>query len=74
MFVGTGEFTDAVHWSAHWERAYSTAEYLDLILTMAPITLLTSDQITELLDRVGAAIDAGGGSFTSDYETLARHR
>lgn len=70
-FVSTGEFGDAAQWSAQWDRTYTTAEYLDLILTMSPIALLTKDQTTELLDNVGAAINAHGGSFISNYETLA---
>lgn len=70
-FVGTGEFTDPTQWSASWTQAYTTAEYVDLILTMSPLTLLTPAQATELLDGIGAAIDALGGRFTSHYETLA---
>lgn len=70
-FVGTGAFTEAGQWSAGWDHTYAKAEYLDLILTMSPIALLTAGQVTELLDRVGAAIDAIGGSFTSHFETLA---
>jgi len=71
VFVGTGEFTDPQQWSAEWDQTYTTAEYLDLILTMSPMALLTSDQATEVLDSTGAAIDAAGGSFVSNYETLA---
>lgn len=70
-FVGTGEFASPDQWSASWTQDYTTAEYLDLILTMSPLALLTPAQTTELLDGVGAAIDALGGRFTSNYETLA---
>ena len=70
--VATGEFAaDAQRWSASWNRTYSTAEYLDLILTMSPLALLSAEQVTGLLAGVGAAVDAAGGSFTSHYETLA---
>jgi SAM-dependent methyltransferase len=70
-FVGTGQFAAPAQWSATWDQDYTTAEYLDLILTMSPLALLTPEQTTELLDGVGAAIDALGGRFTSHYETLA---
>ncbi len=71
VFTGTGEFSAPQQWSATWDQTYTTAEYLDLMLTMSPLALLTSDQAAELTDRVGAAIDTLGGGFTSNYETLA---
>jgi SAM-dependent methyltransferase len=70
-FVGTGEFSGPDVWSAAWDKTYTTAEYLDLILTMGPLALLTPDQTTALLDGVGATIDAVGGRFTSNYKTFA---
>ncbi|MGW4209361.1 class I SAM-dependent methyltransferase [Lentzea sp. NPDC004789] len=70
-FVGTGEFTDPQQWSASWDHTYTTAEYIDMTLTMSPLALLSSEQVTALLDGIGAAIDAHGGEFTSHYETLA---
>jgi SAM-dependent methyltransferase len=70
-FVGTGEFSGSEQWSTRWDQTYTTAEYLDLILTMSPLALLTKDQVTEVLDCVGASIDAAGGSFTMNYDTLA---
>ena len=71
VFVRTGAFADPDLWSATWDHTYTTAEYLDLVHTMSPIALLDSDQVAELFDDVGAAIDALGGSFTTTYETLA---
>jgi hypothetical protein len=35
------------------------------------MSLLTTEQVTQLLDEVGAAVDAAGGSFTSNYTTFA---
>jgi SAM-dependent methyltransferase len=70
-FVSTGEFSAPDQWSASWDRTYTTAEYLDLMLTMSPLALLTSEQAAELADTCGAAIDALGGGFTANYETLA---
>ncbi|MET8761661.1 class I SAM-dependent methyltransferase [Lentzea sp. NPDC004782] len=70
-FVNTGEFSNPDQWSVSWDQSYTTAEYLDLLLTMSPLALLTSDQVTGLLEKVSAAIDAHGGTFTSNYETVA---
>ncbi|MGW6933804.1 class I SAM-dependent methyltransferase [Lentzea sp. NPDC054927] len=70
-FLATGEFSGSELWSAQWDQSYTTAEYLDLILTMSPLALLTNEQVTEVLDCVGTAIDAAGGAFTMTYETLA---
>ena len=70
-FVGTGEFSALAQWSATWDRDYTAAEYCDLILTMSPMVLLTSEQVAEVLNCVADAVDAVGGSFTSNYETLA---
>jgi SAM-dependent methyltransferase len=70
-FVGSGEFGNPDQWRAHWDHTYTTADYLDLVLTMAPMSLLTGEQVTKLLDGIGAAIDAAGGSFTMNYETVA---
>ncbi|MEV6238974.1 methyltransferase domain-containing protein [Lentzea sp. NPDC051838] len=70
-FVGTGDFAAPDVWSATWDKTYTTAEYLDLILTMSPMALLTPEQTTALLDDVGAAVNAIGGQFTSNYTTFA---
>ncbi|MFD4675087.1 class I SAM-dependent methyltransferase [Lentzea sp. NPDC058450] len=69
--VATGAFGHVEQWEAHWERTYTTAEYTDLMLTMSPMAMISPEQITELLDDVGVAIDALGGSFTTRYSTLA---
>jgi hypothetical protein len=70
-FAGTGLFSETDQWQASWERSYTTAEYRDLMLTMSPMALLTTEQATELLDDVGSAIDAIGGRLTTRYDTLA---
>ena len=67
----TGEFSAPDQWTAHWDQTYTTDEYLDLMLTMSPLALLTSEQAAELADGIRTAIDALGGGFTSNYETLA---
>jgi hypothetical protein len=39
--------------------------------THGALTQLPSDKLTEVLEGVGAAIDAMGGSFTMPYTTVA---
>jgi SAM-dependent methyltransferase len=70
-FAGTGEFSGAEQWSADWERSFTTAEFLDLTLTMSPMSMLSAEQVTELMSEIGSAIDAIGGGFTMRYSTLA---
>ncbi|SDH13933.1 Ubiquinone/menaquinone biosynthesis C-methylase UbiE [Lentzea fradiae] len=70
-FVATGEFTSPQQWEAGWERAYTTAGYLDLVRTTGLVAMLTPEQVAGLLDDVGAAIDAAGGSFRTHHDTLA---
>ena len=70
-FTATGAFSHAEQWRTDWERAYTTAEYLDLMRTMSPMSVLSAEQGTELLADVGRAIDAIGGGFTARYSTLA---
>lgn len=70
-FVATGEFTSPRQWSSGWDRHYTTAEYLDLVRTTGLMAMLSPEQAAGLLDDVGAAIDAAGGSFGTRHETLA---
>lgn len=70
-FAATSAFGGAQQWKTSWEHTYTTAEYLELMLTMGPIALLGTEQITALLEAVGGAIDAAGGRFTMQYDTLA---
>jgi SAM-dependent methyltransferase len=66
-----GGFSDPARWRFDWERTYTRAEWLDQMPTFGNLTQLPPDPQTEVLDRVGAAIDAIGGSFTMPYATMA---
>jgi SAM-dependent methyltransferase len=68
---GTGRFHDAEQWRFDWERSYTRDEWLELLPTTGGLTQLSADQLTEILDAVGAAIDSLGGRFTMGYATLA---
>lgn len=67
----SGGFGDPERWRFEWQRAYTRAEWLDLVPTTGALTRLPQDKLAELLAEVGAAIDALGGSFTMNYVTLA---
>jgi SAM-dependent methyltransferase len=58
-------------WRFDWERFYTRDEWLELLPTTGGLTRLSTDKLAEVLDEVGAAIDALGGGFTMSYATLA---
>lgn len=78
MFTGfadgiraTAAFGEPERWRFAWERHHTRAEWLDLLPTTGGLTRLPADQLADVLDAVGAAIDAMGGGFTMSYTTLA---
>ncbi|MEU6553386.1 class I SAM-dependent methyltransferase [Streptomyces sp. NPDC046915] len=66
-----GGFGEPEQWRFDWERTYSRDAWLDQMPTHGTFTRLPPDRLAELLDGVGAAIDAMGGSFTMPYATVA---
>ncbi|HWE91199.1 MAG TPA: class I SAM-dependent methyltransferase [Pseudonocardiaceae bacterium] len=66
-----GAFGEPEPWRFNWEQPYTRDAWLDLMPTTGTLTQLPPDQLTEILDGVGAAIDAMGGGFTMPYVTLA---
>ncbi|GAA2161524.1 class I SAM-dependent methyltransferase [Actinomadura napierensis] len=67
----TGAFAAPDRWRFEWERTYTRDEWLDQMPTQGPLTWLQPEQVAEVLDSVGSAIDALGGSFTMPYATVA---
>ncbi|MFI7449774.1 class I SAM-dependent methyltransferase [Nonomuraea sp. NPDC049714] len=67
----TEQFTDFDQWRFDWERSYTRDQWLDLLPTTGGLSQLRPDQLAEVLDAVGAAIDSLGGRFTMNYTTLA---
>ncbi|MGW0183411.1 class I SAM-dependent methyltransferase [Nocardia sp. NPDC003345] len=67
----TGQFDEPEQWQFDWQRSYTRDEWLELLPTTGGLTGLRPDQLAEILDAVGAAIDGLGGVFTMDYTTLA---
>jgi SAM-dependent methyltransferase len=66
-----GGFGAPEQWRFDWEHSYSRDEWLDQLPTQGPLTRLPPDKLTEVLEGVGAAIDALGGRFTMPYVTVA---
>ncbi|WP_083880551.1 class I SAM-dependent methyltransferase [Nocardia araoensis] len=67
----TGRFGDPLESNYRWERTYTRDEWLDQLPTHGSMTRLPQDKLAQVLDGVGAAIDAMGGSFTLPYTTVA---
>ncbi|MET8339241.1 class I SAM-dependent methyltransferase [Streptosporangium canum] len=67
----TEQFNDPEQWRFDWERSYTRDQWLDLLPTTGGLTQLRPDQLAEILDAVGGAIDSLGGHFTMNYTTLA---
>ena len=69
--AAAGAFGEPGQWEFDWERSYSRDEWLDQLPTSGTLTRLAPERLADLLDGIGAAIDAAGGSFTMAYSTVA---
>jgi SAM-dependent methyltransferase len=68
--VEVGAFGVPEQWRFDWERSYTRDEWLDQVPTTGDHGQFPPAKLDELLARIGAAIDAVGGSFTMRYATL----
>jgi SAM-dependent methyltransferase len=66
-----GAFGEPEEWLSHWSRPYTRDEWLDLVPTTGGFGRMPESLQREVLDGLGAAVDAAGGSFTMGYTTLA---
>ena len=66
-----GGFSEPEHWRFDWACTYTRDEWLDQLPTSGALTQLPADKLAEILDGVGAAIDALDGSITVPYATVA---
>ncbi|MGA8117490.1 MAG: class I SAM-dependent methyltransferase [Actinocatenispora sp.] len=64
-------FGEPEQWRFDWEHTYTRDAWLDQLPTQGSLTQLPPDKLAEVLEGVGAAIDAMGGSFTMSYTTVA---
>jgi len=67
----TGVFGEPAEWLSDWDRPYTRDEWLDLVPTIGGFTRHPQAIQRELLDGLGAAVDAAGGTFTMSYVTIA---
>jgi SAM-dependent methyltransferase len=65
-----GGFSEPEEWLTRWQRPYTRAEWLDLVPTTGGFSRLPDGVQAEVLDGLGAAVDAAGGTFTMGYTTL----
>ncbi|WP_371628272.1 class I SAM-dependent methyltransferase [Streptomyces sp. NBC_00341] len=68
----TGGFEEPEQWRFDWRQSYTRDQWLDLLPTTGGLTQLRPDQLAEVLDAVGAAIDSLGGRFTMKLPTWWR--
>ena len=66
-----GAFGEPEEWLSYWQRPYTRDEWLDLVPTTGGFTQRPEAIQTELLDGLGAAVDAAGGTFIMSYTTIA---
>ncbi|MBT2406839.1 MULTISPECIES: bifunctional 2-polyprenyl-6-hydroxyphenol methylase/3-demethylubiquinol 3-O-methyltransferase UbiG [unclassified Streptomyces] len=65
-----GGFSEPEQWQFDWEWSYTRDAWLDQMPTQGAFTRLPAASLTEVLEGVGAAIDAMGGRFTMRYATV----
>jgi SAM-dependent methyltransferase len=66
----TGSFAEPEQWRFDWERTYTRDEWLDQLPTQGDHSQFPADVLAEVLEGVGAVIDAAGGSFPVLYSAL----
>ena len=64
----TGAFDEPEQWRFEWTQSYTRDEWLDALRTTGGA--IPESQLADLLEAVGDAIDAVGGSFTLSYVTF----
>lgn len=64
----TGAFDEPDESQLSWAQTYTREEWLDALRTSGGA--IPEDQFAQLIDGIGAAIDAAGGSFTMQYTTF----
>ncbi|MFE9410743.1 class I SAM-dependent methyltransferase [Streptomyces sp. NPDC006704] len=66
-----GAFEKPERWRFDWEAVHTRDALLDQLPTTGLLTRLPEPQLATILRKVGAAVDALGGSFTMRYATVA---
>jgi SAM-dependent methyltransferase len=66
-----GEFSDPDQWRYDWEKSYRRDEWLDQLPTSGALSGVPPNGLAEVLEAVGAAIDALGGGIAVQITTVA---
>ncbi|QRK93699.1 class I SAM-dependent methyltransferase [Saccharopolyspora erythraea] len=66
-----GAFSAPEQWSFDWEWSCTRDEWLDLLPSFGSLTRLPPDLVAQVLEEVGAAVDAIGRGFTMDCTAVA---
>jgi SAM-dependent methyltransferase len=69
-FRQAGDFGYPERWRFDWDRACTRAQWLDQVPTFGGHTQFPPGQLEELLDGLGAVVDAAGGTFTMHYTAV----
>jgi SAM-dependent methyltransferase len=67
IFAAATDFRPAECREYSWRAEYTAEEYVDLLQTHSDHRVLPSAQLTALMDAIGAAIVAAGGTHGIDY-------
>ena len=70
----SGAFSDPdpwQQWRYDWDQPYTRDQWLDMVPTSGGHSKFPPAVLQQLLDSIGAAIDAAGGSFTMHYTAAA---
>lgn len=70
----SGAFSDPEPWQQwryDWDQAYTRDQWLDMVPTSGGHSTFPPAVLQQLLDSIGAAIDAAGGSFMMHYTAAA---
>jgi SAM-dependent methyltransferase len=65
-----GAFAEPEQWRFDWDHVYSRDELLEQVPTLGGHSQIPSERLRELLDGMGAAIDAAGGSVQAHYTAV----
>jgi SAM-dependent methyltransferase len=65
-----GMFSEPRQRRFDWQQSYSKEEWLDQVPTFGGHSLIPPDQMEKLLQGIGTAIDAVGGTFIMDYAAV----
>jgi SAM-dependent methyltransferase len=67
----SGGFAEPERWRFDWSRSYTRAEWLEQVPTFGGHSRFPPETLAELLEGIGEALDALGGSFAMEFAAVA---